>query len=770
MKKKNKDGKQPEPKRYTSLLIILIIAFGFVCYINSLNNKFVYDDKDVVSQNAWIQNDRDVSVLFDHRYFLVTGEYTYRPVVTLTFLIDYLIWELDPMGYHFTNLFLHLLCSIAVFLCFRSITRSELIAFPAAMLLTVHPALGEAVNAIAFREDMLVSLFCILGIMTGTAVHKDQSMNKKVLLYGLTGLFGFLAMLSKESGMLFPVLFFLASVMQYQTRKKHSPDSPGYRIPAALIPALAALILYLPVRFVIMSNPDGPVYDYIGDSFYIAVLSTVAIMGKYILLLILPLTLRADYDIPKPSSPLTVEVLAGLVILGILFYLIYRGFKNRNYYGPGILWFFAGLSPVSNIMPIANPIAERYLYLPVIGLFVAVAEGFRHILITGSEKELSWKKIRIPAAAVFIIFIGAFCMRTVSRNEDWMDAYSLWSITVKDSPKAPRAHLNLGSILNESGDPASALKVLKKAVTLREDYADAYYNLGVVYEKLGDIQSSYEHYKKALEIKPQFEKASSNLGNLYNTMGQYQEAIKEHEKARALSPNDPVIYYNLSVALKNAGDLDASEEKCRKALELNPSFPHAINHLGTLYEARGQPEKAKELFKKTIRLDPHFYHARNSLAVLLWKQGEYNKAIKQLKQALLDAPNFGWGHLNLGVNYLETERYRQAIKEFQKAEELDPSTRQVAQSGMHLASLHLRMQQDPDNNQLVKSLAEAYFRNFKYEEAKKYFELYLERHGPDEEASDYIEECERLMKESEETEEGLSSDSLSGQDQPPEIP
>ncbi len=737
--------KSMRSKDHSLIFISVIVLFGLVAYWNALENKFVYDDEDIITNNEWLQTSRDLTVLFDSRYFSLTGEYTYRPVVTATVLLDYSVWRLNPFGHHLTNLLLHLATVVIMFLFLRELSRSPIVAFVATLLMGIHPVMSEAVNAIAFREDILVTLLtiCSLWMLIG-AVTPGKCQPSGVRMIASFG-FTLCACFSKENGMVTP--FLLTAVLMNRSQIRSAGDivrrvKQTWKV---ILPAVFAVIIYLPVRFVILNNPDAPVYDLIGNSRWTALLSSCSIMGHYIRLFIFPDLLRADYEIPVPASIFDGSVLLGAVGMVGLLGLMVHGYRAGRWYGSGFAWYLLALLPVSNLIPIANPIAERYLYLPGVGMFLAIG-AFFSIWYERKNTHALESLVSIPSAVILIITV-ILSARTMQRNPVWRDSLSLWSTTVRDAPRAHRAQMNLGSTLHKAGETEKALPYLLNAVRLKPDYTQAYYDLGVVYENLGNVELAEKNYKKALSLNPHFEEAYSNLGSLYNSLQRYWEAIENYRKALELRPDKAHNYYNLSVALNNMGQLAEAEQMCLKSLELQPDFAFAVNHMGAIAFAKGDLDRAIGYLNKALEQDPSLYHASQTLGLIYWQKEEYDRSIDYYLKTIRLAPQFAPARINLGITYLEVGKYKEAKSSLDSGRKLDPNTAFYADLGSEIADFKANLAQNPSQTTLLKSIGLAYIRLGNVRQGERFLVQYASVHGSDPEVVEKLAECRRMLSE-----------------------
>ncbi|MDV2480135.1 MAG: tetratricopeptide repeat protein, partial [bacterium] len=274
------------------------------------------------------------------------------------------------------------------------------------------------------------------------------------------------------------------------------------------------------------------------------------------------------------------------------------------------------LLPVTNVIPIRNPMADRYLYLPSIG-FCAVV-GWALVEASRAAKQ-RWGVSRagvlaLLGAAVFIPW-GAV---TLKQNTVWGDNMTLWSETARLEPKSAKAHSNLGALLVLEGNNGEAEVALKRAIALDRSDSSAYNNLGYIYEQQGQTEQAKAYYREAIRLDPTYPEAHNGMGIIL---------LKEGNNAEA-------------------------EAAFRRAVAADRAYVSAYKNLGFTYQRQGQTEKAKVAYREAIRLKPTYAKALNSLGTLLESEGNYVEAETAYRRAMEAEPSFAKAHLNLAELYI----------------------------------------------------------------------------------------------------------------------
>lgn len=533
------------------LPILLILIVSASIYANTLINGFVYDDEYTIIENSLIKDIANLHTLFNKDYFKLSGEATYRPIVTLTYFMDYALYGLKPWGYHLTNSILHAFNGVLlyIFLTLLAFSWTECNPRPIlprlfsnlplliSLLFVTHPILTEAVNAVSYREDLLASLFYILTLCLYIVIKTNSfpsisSIATRSLvtkIYFFSCLSYLLSLLSKEMAVTLPLIIYC-----YDWICRDKKQGSKYLLNPYNIGYIIITLTYIYLFLYQFHNPleESNVAIKITER----MLTLPYILLNYLKLALFPIALSADYDINPVKYFFKSSFIIPFVILCFIFATISRVAKGKDPRRAfGILFFFITLLPVSNIYPIPNPFAERYLYIPMVGLAIALV-AISNCLIANSTKTLHYF-----TAALFLAVLCIYSFATIKRSNVWRDDYSLWSDTIKKMPTSGRARSNLGYayIKNELLD--KALPELQAAAQIRPQNAYIHNNLGLIYARQGMIDKAFSEFQLAVKFKPDFVNAYINLGLMYTSLGLKEKAKSEFEKALRLKPNDPEI-------------------------------------------------------------------------------------------------------------------------------------------------------------------------------------------------------------------------------------
>lgn len=601
------------PRAYTKtiphyLIIILIVVVGILVYHRALKGIFIFDDKALILDNPLIKNVRYLKDIFITHSFYGSGIYSnfYRPIESLSFMLDYHLWGLNPFGYHLTNILIHIFNALSVYFLVYLISKKQNIAIITGLLFCVHTVLSWPVYYIASRSDNLSALLFFISIILYILYKQIGLGRNSIFLYLSSVIFFIASLLSKESTILLPFILLLYLYCFSDRQKKAKKKSPNLIWIFFLI-----IAVYIYLRSTILDFTEGKLLETTTGiiPLYNRLLTTSKVIMIYLRLLLLPIGLHMEWDIAPASSFLQDEVLlsvVGLVIIGIFASFLLRTSKLKFF---AISWFFITLFPYFNIFPLPYFVGEPWLYIPSVGFFMLLAI---YLYELGRRSKL-WSYVVGCIVVSAIIFYGIL---TIRRADVWADPVNLYTEILKYSPNNTRARINLGVILAESGSDEEAmqryeeaaklaptdsgalanigsiyakkeqydmaLEGFKKAIELNPEDFVAHMNIGIIYKKKGDFKKAMEEYKKAIDINPHYPLVYNNIGNIYLEKGQYEEAIRFYEKAIGLNPYEAVFYANLGKAYKNKGMQQKARESFEKSLQLNPNHKDAIDGLRSL--------------------------------------------------------------------------------------------------------------------------------------------------------------------------------------------
>lgn len=595
-------------KKSAAAHIWLIIILGAVAYLNSLGGEFIWDDHAFVEQNAYIKDWSRIKDIFAGNVGEGAGKDSdvYRPLQIFTYLIDHSLWGLNPVGYHFTNVLLHLAHAALVYWLILVLFGSSLLSLLTAALFVAHPAHTEAVSYISGRGDLLSGLFMLLCLVAYVKDRDSGRFWQRFLMY----LSYALAILSKENALALPLLLLL---YHFSFRKKIKL--------AVFLPFIGTTVVYLLLR----SGELTSLYPGTGALFRRLPGFFVAI-ASYIRILFLPVSLHMEHGngIFRPTDPMAV---CGLLLFILLVIYALKGRESRPLLSFSILWFFIALSPTNSVFPpAAFFMAEHWLYFPSIGFFLILAKAAVFLYNRN-------RKARLAAAAIMACGIFLLASSTARQNNYWGREIPFYETTLKYAPDSAQVHNNLASVYAAGSRKGKAIEHYRRAISINPKTASAYYGLAIAYSEAGEKEEAALYYNKAIESQPDYKEAYLGLCQMY-AEDKDPQAQASCKKAVEIAPRNSGAYYNLGDAYYNAGDRQASMEAMRKAIEIDPGNVAAYNNLASVYTEVGRVSEALALWEKAAKISPDFAIAHFNLAVFYFKEKNYALAIKHCDRVL----------------------------------------------------------------------------------------------------------------------------------------
>ena len=618
------------PGRARPWLAAILLVWIALLYSPSFENGFTYDDPSVVTDaSELLSQPRLAGRLFSTDYFRLSGESTFRPIVTLTYVVDWQIGGGKAWAFHLHSVLWHLLTVGCLIVLLPRLGAGPFVQFAIAAIYGVHPALTEAVDAIAFREDVLVVAFGLLGLLALTGSWPRSGLIR--LLAG-TLFFG-AALLSKESGLVFAALLPLTHWAIARHAAPTEPWRPS-RYTLQYLSLSVCILAYLVVRFWLL--PASEAYGVrVSESLVYSAATGVVAVGYYLLLLVYPHPLCADYRgvVAYVLSMIDWRFWASLVVIGGVTGLAWWRRRTSPLAFWGWAWFLISLAPVLNIVPIPTFMAERFLYLPYVGLI-----GFA----VASLAPPAGVPSRVLVAATVVLFC-VFSGLTWTRQHAWSSNDVLWRTTLEDHPSAQGALHGYGSALIESGRYIEAITYLKRVLDApdigRDRRAAVARELGFAHISLGQVAEAITSFEDSLAAFPT-SMAHQNLAVVLLRLDRLSEAEQHMRAAIQLQPDEAEAHSGLGAVLAREGRMADAIVAYHEAIRLRPSLASAHANLGVALASEGQPDQAIVSLLQAIAIDPAQSGWRYRVATLLHERGRTNEAIRQLEAAVRIDPDF----------------------------------------------------------------------------------------------------------------------------------
>lgn len=610
----------PRPRWSYAVAALVFVA---LVYLPSLANGFTYDDPTVIADASRLLSDPSLlGRLFTIDYFRLSGESTYRPMVTLTYLVDWQVGGGAPWAFHLHSLAWHLVATAGLLTLIGRLGARPGTAAIAAALYGVHPALTEAVDAVAFREDVLVTALVVLATLALTG-HRPR-----VVRIALGSSAVAAAVLSKESGVVVLALVPLTewALAAGQSRRwTFRARAPEYIATAAVVAG------YLVLRFVVF--PSSDLYgNRVGGSIAASLATGIVVTAYYLRLLVYPVLLCADYRgvVLPVSAAGDWRLWLSFAALSAATAVAWRWRRVRPAVWWGWGWYLVAVAPVSNVVPMPTFMAERFLHLPFAGLIAGLV-----LALAG----VTWRQAVRPRtlAVTSLVVIGALGVVTARRHAVWQSNETLWQATLSDHPTAQGALHGYGSVLVEQGRYYDALtyfrQLLADPTIGRDRRAVVSMELGSVYDRLGQVELARQAFEDAVAAAPD-PRARLGLSLVDVKLGRYDEADRQLQALVAEDPQNAEAHDVRGGVLSILGRRADAVASWREAIRLNPDLASAHANLGVALGATGDLTGGIAALERALAIQPRQAPWHVALARLLARHGTPWEAVEHLETAL----------------------------------------------------------------------------------------------------------------------------------------
>lgn len=555
----------------------------------------------------------------------------YMPLTWITYGLDYVVWGLNPYGYHLTNIVLHAANAALVYLVAQRLFRIvwpdtsaagvdglRIAAALAALVFGVHPLRVESVAWITERRDVLSGFFFLLAVLMYLRACEVESRDGRPwskFYWAAVGTF-VLALLSKSMAVTLPVVLLVLDVYPLRRLRPgaHGWLTPGpWRIWQEKLPFLFVGAVVSAVAFrALLGGAAATSWERLGLPERIAV--SAYSVAFYLRKTLVPLELSPLYELSLPVHIFDRRFLASGVV--VLFITLAALASRRRWPGLLAVWtcYVVMLLPVAGIFHNGHQIAaDRYSYLPGVG-WALLAGGAVVIASRGLRRARSGRRALAALAAVLVVSTtAALALTTWRQAKIWRDDETLWRHAVRLDPASSVAASNLGSGLRLRGELADAIEQSERALLLRPAYAEAHLNLGLAKAAQGRAGEAERHFRQVLEIRSRSAPAHAGLGALLETQGRLDEALEHFHLALQINPRSASIHNDLGVALARRGRIAEALPEFLEAIRIDPSLAAAQNNLGMALAQTGRLTEAADHFRAAIHSNPDYQEAQQNL-------------------------------------------------------------------------------------------------------------------------------------------------------------
>ena len=601
---------------------LIIFGLVFTAYSFMLQGSFkTMDDEVSIIQNEQIQSFSNIPNLFTSSFFNANSYY--RPLVSLTYMIEYHFFGLNPLFYYLTNIFLHVAISLSLFWLLILLLKDRLTAFAVALLFAVHPIHWEAVSNISGRAILLCALFYIL---TFIFYHRAQDRNSRTDFF-LSLAFFVPALFSKESALMFPALAFTYRALFLQERGRRLLKGCLTLVPYVLLGGTCLMVRHI----------LGISRLYLWPSLREAWLGFVTFLRSvitYLRILFIPVDLQFDRSARILTDFFNPEVFLTILSFGFLFGFVWT---QRKRLSPAALfflaWFFVELIPVSQFFASIGvqfgyiSIAEHFLYTPSIGIFVLVGLSFRHLARLNRDRRAVSPKILKMIVGVLYAFLFFL---TIGQNIYSSHEIPMLKRSLELNPENLRIRYNLAYSYVREGRYYEAEIQFRKVLERTPFIAKARIGLGKALVDQGRLWDGIREYEKIGDAGPLNELLENNRRAAYRLLSRrYKDILKDR-------PDDPQVHYSLGVVTFKLGQAQLAADHFQKAVILKPGLKNALFNLALAYEALDQPARAAGPYENLLGLDGEKdymdRHALSRLAEIYAEIGPTDKALEYNKK------------------------------------------------------------------------------------------------------------------------------------------
>ncbi len=669
-------------ERYrTALMCLLIVAGTLLVYTQVVTHEFIsYDDGIYVTNNGYVKAGLSLSNI--KRSFSIEGcsiRTYYHPVTWLSHMLDSQMYGLNPGMHHLTNVLIHVLNTALLFFLLSSATGSLWASFLAASFFGLHPINVDSVAWLAERKNVLSTTFWMLGILAYIRYAKYRSFMRYLPVPACFAL----GLLAKPSIVALPGVLilmdfwplkriwfdgkFTGNMREFASGIK-AKESLGLiaaeKIPLVVLSILSVYVSRLSLQHITVPTSVVPMTLRLEN----AVVSCV----KYLEKMLLPIDLTFFYPYPD-YIPVWKVAGAAAIILAITFFSL-KELSRRPYILFGWLWYLGTIFPVLGIMQGGQwpEIAERWSYIPLIGIYIAFSWGA--VEIVGHLRGIAGRKTAIAAILIVMFILSGI---TWNQIRYWKDDYALYTHGIKVNPENFVAQNNLGNALLAMNRIDEAVIHYTKAIDISPDFPEPNYNLGVLYLRQKNPDKALGFLKRSIRLNPRDSDAYLSLGMLYLEKGSADEAVSNFLDSQRLSPDNPEVCFNLGMAYYRKGDLDTAIGYFSQTVKIDPQYAEAHYNLGVIHINEMKIQEAVDQFSRTITLNPRHKQAHYNLGKAFSDLGRINESIFHYAEALKIDSGFAPAQQQLYAEKNRKARVESAVQGLEKKHEARPGDLEV---------------------------------------------------------------------------------------------
>ncbi len=608
----------------------------------------------------------------------------WHPLTWLSHMADVSAFGLNPAGHHATSLLLHVVATLLLFGALHSLTTDSWRSAFVAALFAVHPAHVESVAWVAERKDLLSAVFWFATMWAYGSWARRRGVGRYLIVLGLFAA----GLMSKPMLVSLPVVLLLLDDWPLSRYGGGAAPRVLEKVPLFLMAAASSVVT------VVAQRAGGALGTFEKFPLWTRVGNALVAYVRYICMLFWPTNLAVFYPHPGTSLPAWKVIGAALLLAAVsAAAVVFR--RSAPYLFVGWFWFVITLLPVIGLVQVGlQALADRYTYLPFVGLFIAITWGVAEVPLAWRHRDLAF---RMAAAAA----LAALALFAARQARIWQNSETLYLHALEVTKGNPIVRTNLGDYYNELGRPADALPHLLEALRLRPEANEVHTNLGRSLFLLGRFDEAAQHFTESLRLTPGDPVAMNNLARTRFQQGEISESVRLYQTTTRLAPDWAETRARLGIALLVDGQTAAAIDQLERTVLRAPQeadYRHLLDGARALdrrsadpaaeemrrflaaahrnaslaLQGRGKKVDALDHLRQALELFPAFAEAHNDMGSLLLQEARVDEAAAEYRLALSINPGFALAHNNLGYAFFLGGHREAAIEEYREALRLEP--------------------------------------------------------------------------------------------------
>ncbi|MDB6021911.1 MAG: Tetratricopeptide 2 repeat protein [Pedosphaera sp.] len=665
-----------EDHRQERLVCLILLLGTFFLYCPVIGYDFItYDDPQYILSNPHVRNGlrlAGVSWATTTLYFS-----SWHPLTWISHMLDCQLYGVQhPGGHHLTNLLFHAVNAALLFMVLRRLTGALWRSAMVAALFAWHPFRVESVAWVSDRKDVLSGFFWLLTLWAYVRYVNESKLQspKSKVWYGVTLFCLGLGLMSKSMLVTMPFVLLLldywplkrsaeCGVRSAELGKASGVRASSWRwLVLEKLPMMAMGMIAGALTF-LAQKEGGALANPVALSFLERMGNALVSYVRYLAKLFWPVDLAVVYPVhPWPAWACSG---AGLLLAAISFRAIVT-MRRQPYFFTGWFWFLGTLVPVIGLIQLGiQAMADRYTYLPLIGIFIALIWG-------SAELTTGWERRGFALTAASALILLACVAVTSVQLRYWKNTLTLFTRALAVTGDNFIIHEGLGLALDERGNYDEAMAHYKLAHEEQPDSPVALYRMGLNHARHGDYATAVGFYQEAMRHGPDSSTVRFNLANALAALGKTDDAAAQYSQSLRLDPNSADVHNNLGTMLAHLGRLPEALAQFEEALRLKPDYPEAHDEMGGVLFKLGQAGLAQTHYETAVRLKPDFAHAQMKLGLILAQQGHLQEAVPHLLAARTLEPQNPVVYYNLGAAYEALGQFDEAARAFGEMVRLKP--------------------------------------------------------------------------------------------------